>query len=660
MLRLIFQSFVASLILVAIVFAQLNPEIQKAIDEGNTQKAIELLNADIASDPSYHSNYYWLGKIYFDEHRYGEARGQFEMALDKKGSHYESMYLLAKTLIHLGELDEAEKHVSKGLKKAKDMKSDFENAQGLLALARGEYQEADRAFRRALAQSEVDHTERLEEIDGAPISDEDRQREIATLKSNYAAQQAEFHINLGDANYYQGVYPLAIVEYEKALEIDTGSVEVHYHWAEACLEMKDYNCAIENLQVVLRKDSTHANAWMRAGGIYYKAARSTRVREERNDRYRETIGSYKKYLELSGAQPDSSTVRVFFEMAMAYSALTGYEDARDYFEKVLAIPMIPRDIYYYYGKTLWATQDYPAGADMIMKHLAWVEEQDEDYRPTVRDAELYQVLGDCYFYSEEKQFTTAIKNYKLSLDDYPENKRILYNTAYSYHQLKSYEQAMEYYQLRINLGVDSAGSGIYRNAGYCALNIARNISGGDEEDDLEEDEDFGAEPVSSTIDPNVNYYEVAIGYLQSFHELNPEDAKAVQLVAQTYLYDLSDCSNGVAYYEKLLALEPGNCTPKKAIGYAYFYGVCTKDYSKAITYLKEAYNCVSNSEGPCVDENKDVIKWIAQSYHLRAVDKSGDASPDFQAAYEWYGKCLKCDPNDADCKKGQDDTQFEF
>jgi tetratricopeptide (TPR) repeat protein len=132
----------------------------------------------------------------------------------------------------------------------------------------------------------------------------------------------------------------------------------------------------------------------------------------------------------------------------------------------------------------------------------------------------------------------------------------------------------------------------------------------------------------------------------------------VRLVAQTYLFNLSDCANGVAYYEKLLALEPSNCDAMRSIGYAYFGGVCNKNYDKALTFLKEAYNCVSNKEGPCTDI--DVVKWIAQAYHLRAVDKAGDAAPDFKNAFEWYGRCLKCDPNDTDCKEGRDDTQFEF
>ncbi|TKJ21323.1 MAG: hypothetical protein CEE43_10350 [Promethearchaeota archaeon Loki_b32] len=102
--------------------------------------------------------------------------------------------------------------------------------------------------------------------------------------------------------------------------------------------------------MVLSKDSTHAPAWMRAGGIYFKAALSSRSRDERKNRFIETIGSYKRYIDLSGAKPDSAHVRVYFEMAMSYVNIRGFEDAAQYFSDVLSIPYEARDIYFHYGK----------------------------------------------------------------------------------------------------------------------------------------------------------------------------------------------------------------------------------------------------------------------------------------------------------------------
>lgn len=613
-----------SFILVSLTHAEeVKDAITDALTKGDTTLAINLLNSEIDLDPSYHYNYYVLGDIYYERGQFEKAEEQFRKALDEKSKHYDSMYKLGLTLIELEKYDEALELMDTGRKKDKDNKARFEDGYGVVMLKKKNYTEADRSFRSALADEDL------------PL----------------------YHIHLGDANFYQGIPSLAIIEYEKALALDTASLEVYYHWAEACLEMKDFTCAIEKLKVVLGKDSTFAPAWNRAAGIYYKAARSTRTRAERKTRFMEAIGAYKKYIELSHIEPDSATVRPYFEIAMAYSEIYGFEDAVDYFEKVLSIPMEPRDIYFYYGKALWGTKQYEKSGEMLLKHIDWVAQQDEDYRARIDDEELYQLLGDSYYYRENKDFFTAIEYYKKSLAINPNQKRLLQNVAVAYHSQKSYEQALEYYDKRIELGIDEKSSSILKNAGYCALNIAN--SGGGEEEDMMMEEGMDEEAVAP-VDP-IAYYERAAGYMLQYLEYVPDDSKILLAVANTYLYQMADCANGVKYFEQLAALEPNNCDAQKSLGYAYFGGVCTKNYSKALGYLLKAYDCVTAANGACGDVS--LTLWIAQCYHLRAADKAAakqDANDDFKNAYNWYGKVLKCEPGHAEATKGQADTRFEF
>lgn len=605
----------------------LKPIILQALDSGDTTRAVRLLEAEIGLDPGYHMNYCQLGKIYYERREFAQARDNFLIAVKKKKKHWESLYLLGRSQIELGELDEAEKTMSDGRKRARKFDvAQFENGFGLVMMTREQYVEADRAFRSALV---IDST------------------------------NAEYHINLGDANFYQGIPSLAISEYERALEVDTASLEVYYHWAEACLEMKDYTCAIEKLKIVLQKDSTHAPAWMRAGGIYFKAAMSTRTRAERKARFMEAIGAYQRYLELSQAKPDTAHVRVYFELAMSYVNVGGAEQAVKYFEDVLSIPYIPRDIYFQYGKALWGVQDYIKSGEALQNHLTWLEDPEHANATKIKPVELYQYLGDAYYYCKDKDFYHAVKYYLLSLNERPEQKRLLYNVAVSYHNEKQFAQALDYYQRRIDVGIDTAkDAGIYKNAGYCALNIA-NQDGLEEEESLEEEDE--EEPVDSGIDPNLNYYEVAVGYMEEYLAIKPEEVKTLLLAANTYLYQLSDCENGVRYFKRLLEVEPNNCDAKKALGYAYFGGICTKNYTKALKHLRSAQQCVAAADGACSDV--DLIVWIAQCYHLRAVQKTNDksgAGDDFQKANQWYTKCLNCEPGNQECKKGRDDTSFEF
>jgi tetratricopeptide (TPR) repeat protein len=224
---------------------------------------------------------------------------------------------------------------------------------------------------------------------------------------------------------------------------------------------------------------------------------------------------------------------------------------------------------------------------------------------------------------------------------------------------------MEYYQRRVELGVDSAEARIYKYAAYCAQSIA-NGNGDEEEDDLDEMEEELDESedlsLEETEDPGIDYNQLAIDYLERYLEFEPNDDAALLRIATNYLYTMADCANGVKYFQRLLEVQPDNCDAKRSLGYAYFGGLCTKNYGRAINYLKEAYQCISAAGSSCDDV--DLILWIAQAYHLRAVDlantDSAQSKSDYRNANEWYQKVIQCNPNHADAKKGIDQTSFEF
>ena len=98
---------VAAVLAAAIVSAEEIPApIQNALDAGDTKLAIDLVRKSIAADPSYHVNYYVLGKIFYETEQYEKAEEQLKLALDKKSKHYESLYLLGLTQIAMEKLPE--------------------------------------------------------------------------------------------------------------------------------------------------------------------------------------------------------------------------------------------------------------------------------------------------------------------------------------------------------------------------------------------------------------------------------------------------------------------------------------------------------------------------------------------------------------------------
>ncbi len=605
---------------------ELKQPIREALDRGDTTHAVELLNKEIELDKTYYLNYSLLGQIYFKQAQYERAKSLLEQAFEKKKKDVENTYYLGRALVELGELDRAEKLLDEGRKKAKGVeKGMLEDGYGMVMMKKGNFQEADRAFRQALLVDENNPT---------------------------------YHIHLGNANFRQGIPSLAVSEYEKALEKDTAGTEVYYNWAEACLEMRDYNCAIEKLRVVLQKDSTHASAWNRAGGIYFKAAMSSTSREDKANRFKETIGSYKRYLELSGAKPDSGTVRAYFELAMSYLNLSGFEDAVTYFENVLSIPYEPKDIYFNYGKALWGAKQFDKGSEMLNKHIALGGES------KVSPIELYQFMADAYYYQKPPDFANAIENYRKVLEIDSANPRAIQNIALAYHSLKMYQPAMHFYQKRIAIGVDSASSGIYRNAASCALALA----GGEAEpadSATSSAQIVSIDTASFSFDPNTNWTQVAAGYFATYLQYNPNDTKILQTLGTTYLYQLKNCAEGIKQFERLLQLDPTDCIAKRSLGYAYFAGGevgCPKSLSKSLDYLLDAYNCVAKSGGGCKDPS--LVLWIAQAYHTRGAERAKDdkvgSKSDFKNAFDWYGKVLQCQPGNKDAQKGQDDTRYEF
>jgi tetratricopeptide (TPR) repeat protein len=622
--------------------------ISDALSAGDTTLAISLLEKEIGLDPSYEYNYYTLGLIYVNRGDYQKAEEQFEIALEKNKRFWLGLYELGKVQLKLNKLDEAEKNFKLGEKKAKKFKDEFLNGKGLLHIARGEYDKADTELRKAIVEDET---------------------------------VAEYHINLGDANYFRNVYSTAISEYETALNLDTASLDVYFRWAEACLELKDYTCALDKLSIVLQKDSSFADAWMRAGGIYYRAARSSRNREEIKELYGKTIGAYSKYLELSGESPDSSNARAFFETGKSYVILRFYDEANKYLGDVLSIPMTPKDIYFYYGLSFQGlkeydstlVQKYDSALTYYNKHIEWIKQQDVDFESGIRDVELYRRMGECYEANKDR-FNT-INYFKKSLEYDSTQERLLYGVAVAYNYTQDYKNALTYYMKRIALGIDERFWSIYYNAATSALYLSEQGGGAL----VEEEEDLGLEDEEPAVveeDPfaNIDLADLAIGYLEKIvidfwdkvmeRESNQRIGKrALNLLASTYLYQKSDCANGVKYFERLLELEPDNCDALKALGFAYYGGICNENYGRAISYLKQALDCkVAKGDARCDDV--DILLWLGQVYEFRAIERNEakemeKSKADYKIADDYYTECLKCSPGNNDCREGQRRVKWE-
>ena len=571
----------------------INPAIADAMTRHDTIQALNLIEADLNVDPNYAPLYLLRGQVFFARGQYDQALEQFNLALSKKSKFEEASYYKGLVLLKLGNLDKAEEAFTKGMKGAKNhQKALFHNGLGLLFLERKQYTEADLEFSKAI---------------------------------NIAPNDVEFYANRGDAYYLAELYPMAIIEFNKVIGMDTSYLDVYFHLARAYVAQNQYNEALDQLRIVLTRDSTYSGAWKEIGRLYTLAGLSAGDRDTKEQRMKEAIGSYRKYLELS---KDSLNGEVFFNLGRAYFTLGGFEDANAALERVLGLGDEPKGIYLYLGRSYVAQNMYEQGIQTLLKHFEAMKKLDPDWVPTVEDAEVYRRLGDAYKALED--WPSAADNFAKAEALDPGEPRYAMEAAVAYHQLKDYTNALVYYEKRIALGPENWN--VYLNAAYCTLNMEN--------------------------------YERAVEYLLKVVALDSTQEKAYALLSNTYMYQLQDCQNGVAWTEKWLAMDTTNCEALKSLGFAYYGGICPPDYLKAIGYFDRSLGCFK-TKGSVACGSADIMLYMAQAYHFYAAglyerNQKQESKVYYKNAFDWYNKVLKCDPGNADAKKGYDDTRFMY
>ena len=415
-----------------------------AINGGTPEEREAKLKKAIKSDPREVLNYFALGKFYFDQERYPEAKERLAQALKKKRNHDLSTYYLGLTIIKSGQLAEARKHFEKARKNIHTLQAELNSGLGLVSL------EEARIMRKSGESQEAVFV-KATEADG-------KFRTAIALNP----ENCNFHLNLAEANYLRGVFGSAKAEYETALSMCPESDQARINYAEACYEMKDFTCALEQSGKVIEADSSSAKAWRMAGSIYYGAAVASREAEDAKAKYRNCIASYRKYQNLVDASADSSNVQVFYELATALSRLGGHEEAIKNYNEVLDLGLVPDDIYYTMGKAYAGLQRWDDAIAYYLMHRQWVSEQEGGYTPVASDVELDRRIGESYY--SKNEYVSAIPYLVSSFDADTSQSRLLINISLSYHNLKEYARALPYYRRALDLDLGEQAGSIYLNA----------------------------------------------------------------------------------------------------------------------------------------------------------------------------------------------------
>ncbi|MBN4076398.1 hypothetical protein JYT16_01635 [Gemmatimonas aurantiaca] len=603
----------------------------------------EDLKSKVRSFPKEPLNYFVLGKFYYDSDRFVEAREQFVGGLKQDKNHNLCSYYLGLTMVQAGELNEAEKLFEKRLKRGKGLMAEFNNGLGLVFLTRAR-----------------NLTERDEARDAIfeQASKADGQFRAAIAFDN---ENCTFHLNLAEANYLRGVFPSAKAEYEIALAMCPGETDVSFRFAEACFKMRDYVCALEQVQIAISSDSANPAAWEMFGTISFGAASGATTSADAVAKYKNAIAAFRKFVILTGGKADSTNANAFYQLATALSILGGHEEALANYQAVLDVPVVPREIYYSMAKAAGGLKQWDEALGFLEKHENWARDAGESYKPSMSAVAIAERKGEAYY--GKKDYLSAAPYLQQAYNADTTKTKLLVNLCLAHHNVKEYRNALPYYERLLAQDLGDQMWSLYLNGAFCALAIA-NGDAGDEEEDLDEMDGMDEGEIdSATLDDRSpsDYYSLTVEWLNRVLEYKPDNERAINLLATTYLYDMNDCANGVKWYKKVREIKPDDCQALRSLGYAYFGGICTINFGKAISYLGQALDCFGGDACSSVE----ISMWIAQAYHLRAADKAendqkSEAKADFKKAHEWYGKVLVCDPNNAEAADSKSAIEFEF
>lgn len=162
--------------------------------------------------------------------------------------------------------------------------------------------------------------------------------------------QVNQYLQQGKRYYEQGKYGAALNNYNQAVHIDPLDEEVYYLRAKVLARLERLPEALEDLDKALKLNPQHEQVHYEKGNIYSKLGQAQLATE-----------SYAKVLEIN---PDNEDVRAMF----AYNS-GNYQEAINYFDKILAKDTNDLYTYYYKGNSLYYIGNYQAAIEQFDKAL---------------------------------------------------------------------------------------------------------------------------------------------------------------------------------------------------------------------------------------------------------------------------------------------------
>jgi tetratricopeptide (TPR) repeat protein len=511
------------------------------MSKGDLKGAVAAINSGLALDPTNPKLTLLAGDIYFALAEYDSALVYYQKTIDKKAKDPNALYGAGMSAFNLRDIDRAQQFFTDGEKTGKD-KARFYYGQGLAQMEKGDYQNADINFRKAI--------------------DKD--------KKNPA-----YHLALGEVNYRNKTYPIALSEFNTAIQLDSTlsrtKEDIHLKMARSNFYMRNVQPAIDEYQIDVQLHPADSTGWAELGRIYDVSGNTPQA-----------VLCYEKYLALS---PNNG--QAWFDLGMLYLKVPDQQKAAGAFEKAVRLKSNEAKSYGYLAKIYADAKEYDKAFDAYNRYEASFGPPDSSLYWFEKGKVLMKIgeKNAPYFDSALVAFDKSIAIDSTFAPGYE------YAGLTRYYQ-KNYKDAISYFIKEVAL--DSTSINTFRNLAFSYLKT----------------EQYGS----------------AAQALVKALNLKPDDVIMRSMLARIYSFN-KDYKNSVDQYEYVLNHESPDlndsvrCEIYPELGSDYLQ---LSDCRTALPVLLKAEKCRPN--------DFSVIMNIASSYEL--CDKISDANTYYKRALE--------------------------
>jgi superkiller protein 3 len=288
-------------------------------------KAMEAFQLAQRMDPQLALAFYGQGEVLKRQGKCSEAVALFSKATDLDRKFPEAQLSLGDCLLELKQFEKAIGAFNEGLRWGPKWRPRFLVALGAVETARDSLRAAGIYFTRA-----------REEAAGDP----------------------DVRRALGDFYFQRGTWPLAVIEYQASVALDTSDIELRFAYAQSLYYAERYEEALVQYQSVIAKDPDYAQAQLGLGTLLYRAGNQGKVAS----RHEEAQAPLERYVKL---EPNDGKGWSLLGRNLYY--LKRPEEAFEAMQKAERLGGASKEMYTILGRYYSDRRDWPKALDAFTK-----------------------------------------------------------------------------------------------------------------------------------------------------------------------------------------------------------------------------------------------------------------------------------------------------